>query len=479
MSIAGKLGNAMNALFSTSGYDAVKTSSPKKRRALKSIVKNFDKELSAKDRRTLSWSVRDIYRNFETVGWAIRRHLDYVASYSFQVRTDNPTLNTQLERLIGQWSKKCDVSGRHSLRRMIRILETCRLFDGDALLVKTRTGLLQGIEGDRIASYFPQGFKADSERWVHGIEVDRQLRYKRFSVCNRNDSGQLSHSNFIKAEHAILHANYTEFNQVRGVTELASAINSFCDLYESIGYALNKAKIAQLFGLIFYRDASEMPDTGGEEDEIDDETGEVIPKESQEDEGYDLDLTKGPFTLDLEAGDKAEFLENKTPPVEFQQFCQEVMSAALKSLDIPYSFYDESFTNYSGQRHAWLLYDKAAKEKQHEIVNILDDITHWRIVLAILNDELRLPAGMSLDDIIWEWIPTGVPWVNPLVEVKADDLAVKAGFTSQQRVCKSHGLDFWEIVAEQKEAAQAIKEINELKGINNATETTTDKTSAA
>ena len=465
------------AHFSTSGYDAVRTSTPKKRRPLKSTVKSPDKELSAKDRRTLNWAVRDIHRNFETVGWAVRKHLDYVTSFSFQARTGDPALDKQIEQFIARWSQKCDVSGRHSLRKMLRILETCRLFDGDALLIKTKEGLLQGIEGDRIANHFPNGYKPDSERWVHGVEVDKQLRFKRFNVCKRNDSGQLSHSNFIKAEHAILHANYNEFNQVRGITELASAINSFCDLYEGIGYALNKSKIAQLFGLIFYRNAADMPNTGGDEDEIDEETGEVIPAEDQEDKGYDLDMTKGPFVLDLEAGDEAKFLENKTPPIEFQQFCQQVLSSALKSLDIPYSFYDESFTNYSGQRHAWLGYDRSAAEKRQEIRGVLDNVTGWRLALAVLNGELSIPAKVWQMGQFWEYIPAGMPWFNPLVEVKAEIEAITAGLTSPQRVCKTHGLDYYEIVAEQIEAAEQTRKINEIRGTNNAT--TADQTSAA
>ncbi len=62
-------------------------------------------------------------------------------------------------------------------------------------------------------------------------------------------------------------------------------------------------------------------------------------------------LTSQTQVFDFDVGDKAEFLESQQPSDQFRAYTQLVSMMALKALDIPYSFYDESFTNYSGQAH--------------------------------------------------------------------------------------------------------------------------------
>ena len=71
-------------------------------------------------------------------------------------------------------------------------------------------------------------------------------------------------------------------------------------------------------------------------------------------------------------GDRAEFLESKSPSTEFQAFSQVMVSVALKALDIPYSFYAENFTNYSGARQALLQYEQSAKIKRMDLQALLD-----------------------------------------------------------------------------------------------------------
>ena len=49
------------------------------------------------------------------------------------------------------------------------------------------------------------------------------------------------------------------------------------------------------------------------------------------------------------------------------EFIQVVLSIAMKSLDLPYNFADESFTNFFGSRAAWLAYDRACIAKRADI----------------------------------------------------------------------------------------------------------------
>lgn len=192
-------------------------------------------------------------------------------------------------------------------------------------------------------------------------------------------------------------------------------------------------KVAQLFGLVFYREkGDEQPTPGPAEQETDSD-------------GYKVSLDRGPFSLDLDAGDKADFLESKSPSSEFQAFSQVVIAIALKSLDIPFSFYDESFTTYSGARQALLQYEASAQIKQQDVRELLDKWMEWQLFLWALDGEL---PGVDVSEVRWEWIGRGLSWIDPLKEVSADIMALNAGLTSRTRLLRSRGEDAQEIARE-------------------------------
>ena len=67
------------------GYDAVE--SKNRRQAPTGRLRSEDKELLPQQRRKLTSAARDIHRNFTIAAWAIRKHLDYVSTFSFQSGT--------------------------------------------------------------------------------------------------------------------------------------------------------------------------------------------------------------------------------------------------------------------------------------------------------------------------------------------------------------------------------------------------------
>src|SRR2546423_10584061 len=81
---------------------------------------------------------------------------------------------------------------------------------------------------------------------------------------------------------------------------------------------------------------------GGEEDE----DGEPKPRYPG------LDFGRGGVMLDLDPGDEAKVIESQTPSDQFQGFTQAMIMVALKALDIPFVFFDESHAAYSGARLA-------------------------------------------------------------------------------------------------------------------------------
>lgn len=409
--------------FFTSGYDAVKSSG--KRKAASPVLRAEDDELSGRDRHSMVGGTRDLSRNFALVAWAIRKHLDYVSMFDFQMRTDDDYLNVHIEQLMSEWQRpqNCDAAGRHSFSRMLRLFEAARTRDGDIFALKLNRGQLQAIEGDRIRQ--PDTNTIGEGTWFNGVRVNAAGASVEFALHDRSGTSQFKFNKMIPANRMIQHGYFERFDQVRGISPLAAAVNSFRDVYEGIDYALAKMKVEQLFALVFYRDANESV--------------AALTSGSSEENGYSVDFGKGPVQLDLEAGDKAEFLKTDNPGSNTREFIQVVLGIALKALDLPYNFYDEAHTNFFGSRAAWLLYDRSCQSKRADVQEFLRKITVWLLQGWIIDGSLPMPAGMTIRDLNFEWVHRGMPWWDPAKEINGNVAAIKAGLDNPYRICKEAG----------------------------------------
>lgn len=439
-------------------YDAVENNG--RRKAVPEKLQSEDAELPESKRRRLVSNARDLQHNSTIGRWAVGKHLDYVSTFSFQAISEDEALAERVEGLIKEWSKKenCDIAGRHSLARIIRLGEARKTVDGDILLVKLAAGKVQAVEGDRIRtpSKVPDGYKASD--FTHGVLTDTYGKATGFSVCRRGSSSNaFTFERVIAAGNSYHHAHFDRFDQVRGVSPMACALNDLRDLYEARVYALAKMKICQMFGVQFYRGSGSSTELPLEEETDDDFDETANPDTSTDQPKYRFE-SSGVNLLQMEEGDKAEILESKNPSMEFQAFDKIVTATALKSLDIPYSFYDESFTNYSGSRQALLQYDLSASIKRQGNQDLLNDLTEWRIRLWIL--EGVLPAD-TLERLTWLWVPRGMPWLQPVQEVTADIMAIDSVLDNPEDICQRRGTNVWQNI----DKIARVKAYAEEKGV--------------
>ena len=472
-----------------SGYDATK---PKGRRqAPTALVRDEDRELPPASRRAAVSATRDIHRNFAVAAWALRRHLDYVTKFRFKSKTGNKDFDLVVTKFIRKAAKRqnFDVAGRHSLARAVRMMEARKIVDGDVFCLKLSSGKIQWLEGDRIRTPY-QGLPGpiDVAKVNHGVIIDQDNggRATGYVLCRRaktNDQGytgqDMVFERVLPAMWVYHHACWDlgRFDQVRGNSQLLAAYNTFRDTYEALDMAMVKMKVATMLALVTYRDAAPEEGAMGQvgmaapatpigqtaptTQIIDGATssnpGPTVNPEAR----YTIDMGKGPIALDLDAGDKADLLESHTPSTEFQQFVPLIISIALKSLDIPYNWFDEKYVNFSGGRQAWINYEKSADVSRRGVQEFLDDWAHWRLSLAIDDGDIKLPAGMVADDVVVEWRTAGTPWLDPLKEVLANAAAVEGGFDSPSRVIERMGdADEDEILDEIAESLEKRKARN-------------------
>lgn len=419
-------------------YDAV--TSEGKRRPATGLVRSEDAELLPTERRRMLSQARDLQRNFPVAAWMLRRHLDYVCSFTFQAKTKDRTYNRLVEFRMKQWGRKekCDISRRHSLRSMIRLAEARACVDGDLGLIKLRDGRIQAIEGDRIRTpmegSLPPGL--DPSRIDHGVVLDEFNAATSYLVCKRGpasdftpQSTRMIFQRAVPARDMYLHGYFDRFDQVRGISPLAPGINGLIDIGEGIDYALAKLKVEQLLGLALYR---ESPNN--------DWNGEATDYKK-------ITLGKRPFLLNLDPGDRAEFLSSTNPSNQFQSFMQLMIQLVMKCLDIPYSFFAENYTNYSGARQALLQYEQSCDVKRDNLLDTLNALTEWRLGLFVDDNELPPPPDGFIP---FEWVPAGLPWIDPVKEVQGDLAALGGALTSRTRILKRRGIQFEDIVDELK-----------------------------
>lgn len=444
------------------GYDGADTST--RRRNISNSLAHEDVVATHAHRKILEANAQDLMRNFAIAKWAIQKHLDYVTAFTFQARTKYSGFNSEVEQFIDSISTpgEFDVAGRHRLCKSVRLSESCRVVNGDHALMKVvkpgpfsatgSRGFIQMIESDLIRT--PGDVDTIKGDWFNGVHVARSGAALEYGL-HRRLGRQYEFDRMVPARNIYLHAWYDRFDQVRGISPIAAALNWFRDIYEGFEYALAKMKIGQLFGLSFYRGGDLPPGLLTGETTADGDAEDNVSEKK-----FKLDLGSGPFVLDNNEGERAEILESHTPASETQAFLKLMIHVALRTLDIPYSFFDESFTNFYGSRGGLIQYLKGCRTKIDDNQEVLNWWTRWQLGLAVADGSLKLPRGMQFSDLVFEWVPDGVPWWDPVKEARGQAMAIAMGATSPQRVCKEIGTDFETNIDEISEAMAYAKSKN-------------------
>lgn len=420
----GRMNSSLPSQTRFGGYEATESSPNRKSRAA-SIVSE-DAVLGPSKRGKLTSSIQDLNRNFELVGWMLRKHLDYVTECDFHSDTGDDGFDTAVEEFISKntEAEMCDIRGKHTLDELYRLQESETIVAGDVLALRTADECLQLIESDLLRN--PENATENpNANWVHGVKLDPFERHTRYCVWKRTRSGVGYESpREVATDNAKLMGHFTRLSQTRGVSPLASAVNRICDLYESFGYAINKAKLSQLMGFFFKSAAIEG--MGSEKAE-----GDKYAK---------IKFGNGSvFQLEGEPGDELDLVASNTPSTEFQAFMSAMIHVSLLVLDLPFSFYDETQANFFGNRAAWLHYSRSCGPKRRKHIRARKWYSDWLIGNAILDGRLKPSRSANLSAKSFKWVATGMPWWNPGQEINADVSAMSAGLDNPYRICEERG----------------------------------------
>jgi lambda family phage portal protein len=309
-------------------YDAVKYTRERKGPSALSGAEDYH---SNYDRVELMKRARDLAENVGLVRSILMKFASHTAAnISYQARTENPEVNTEVEAYWAEWFDKCDITTRHTGSTLMQVAMMSMLRDGDFLfcLVRDKDGNLkiQGIEADRLGDPFKVYTSLDL---IGGIHIDRDTGApSAYDIYNRSIGDFYTYQTTIPSSQAFHLFDPLRIDQYRGISAFHTAINDATDIYDIINFEKMAAKNASSQAGIVKRNnnnASDLSSLTNDEDL----NGNTIKLEA---------IESGKISY-LEPGEDIVFPDGPSRPSgAFAEFHKILLRNICLGLGIPYSF---------------------------------------------------------------------------------------------------------------------------------------------
>jgi lambda family phage portal protein len=309
-------------------YDAVKYSRQRKGPSQLSGAEDYR---SNYDRVELMKRARDLAENVGLVRSILMKFASHTAAnISYQARTENPEVNTDVEMYWAEWFDKCDITTRHTGSTMMQVAIMSMLRDGDFLfcLVRDSDGNLkiQGIEGDRLGDPFKV---YTSSELIGGIHIDQRTGAPTaYDIYSRSIGDMYTYQVTIPASQAFHLFDPLRIDQYRGISAFHTAINDATDIHEIVGFEKMSAKVASSQSAIIKRNNNNASDLSSLTNDQD-INGNVIKLEA---------IESGKISY-LEPGEDIVFPDGPSRPSgAFAEFHKILLRNICMGVGIPYSF---------------------------------------------------------------------------------------------------------------------------------------------
>ena len=309
-------------------YDAVKYSRERKGPSSLSGAEDYR---SNYDRVELMKRARDLAENVGLVRSLLLKFAGHVAgTISYQARTQNPQVNTEVEAYWNEWWDKCDISTRHTGSTLMQVAVMSMLRDGDFLFVLVRDSngdlKIQGIEADRLGDPYKV---YTSLELIGGIHIDRNSGAPTaYDIYNRSIGDFYTYQLTIPSSQAFHLFDPLRIDQYRGISAFHTAINDAQDAYDITNYEKLAAKVASSQSGIVKRNNNNAADLSTLSTD-EDVSGNQIKLET---------IESGKISY-LEPGEDIIFPNGPSRPSgAFIEFHKVLMRNICLGLGIPYSF---------------------------------------------------------------------------------------------------------------------------------------------
>ena len=186
-----------------------------------------------RDRVVMMYEARDLVDNFPEAREISRKFGLYLTPHEYSPTTGDRDYNQIVSDYFHAWCKNCDVTNRHSFKKLVQLAAEERPIDGDCGFVIRRSGeglKLQLVPATRIGN--PNETAVASNNYFQGIitnDFGQPVAYRIFRVTRE---GVYFGAEDIPANQFCHYFDPFRVDQYRGVTDLHSAIQTARMLHE-------------------------------------------------------------------------------------------------------------------------------------------------------------------------------------------------------------------------------------------------------
>ena len=443
-------------------YDAVKYTRERKGPSALSGAEDYH---SNYDRVELMKRARDLAENVGLVRSILMKFASHTAAnISYQARTENPEVNTEVEAYWAEWWDKCDLTTRHTGSTLMQVAMMSMLRDGDFLfvLVRDRDGNLkiQGIEADRLGDPFKVYTSLDL---IGGIHIDRDTGApSAYDIYNRSIGDFYTYQTTIPSSQAFHLFDPLRIDQYRGISAFHTAINDCTDIYDIINFEKMAAKNASSQAGIVKRNnnnASDLSSLTNDEDL----NGNTIKLEA---------IESGKISY-LEPGEDIVFPDGPSRPSgAFAEFHKILLRNICLGLGIPYSFAVDP-SAMSGPTARLEMQQAGRTFRRYQ--KLLDDKVLRPIKNIVIADGV---ARGLIENNVGSKTARGIFNFGANVSIdlgresQANLAEFRAGLMTASQIYSERGLDFESSMRQRAIEAKLIKDLSEKYGV--APETISD-----
>ena len=396
------------ALFS---YNAAQTN---RLYAPKTYGQPSESTQTSRSRVVMMWEARDLVENFPEAREITRKFGNYLTPNEYSPTTGDRDYNQVVSEFFHEWCKRCDVTGRHTFKKLVQLGCEERPVDGDCGFAIRRIGeelKIQMIPGTRIGN--PNSLGAESDNYYQGIITDEFGKPVAYRVYRVTREGVYFGAEDVAAHNFCHYFDPFRVDQYRGISDFHAAIRTARMLYEILEAEKAGVRFASQQAALIFNDRG----TANPRNLFTPSPASVMPNgQTQQNEMSEVGMIRYMGTAD-----RVEMMPSR-PSAAFSGFVQHLMHEIAIGVGVPegvlfgtqdykgpsvraeFAAADRVFT-----RHQGVLTDKVLDPIKNAV--ILDAIARGEIAPPPLQagetmvqalrrataGEWRFPAKLSID----------------------------------------------------------------------------------
>lgn len=186
-----------------------------------------------RDRVVMMWEARDLVENSPEAREVSRKFGLYLTPHEYSPTTGDRDYNQTVSDYFHEWCKNCDVTNRHSFKKLIQLSAEERPVDGDCGFVIRRAGdglKLQLVPATRIGN--PNSAAVESNNYFQGIITDDFGQPVAYRIYRVDRNGVYFGAEDIPANQFCHYFDPFRVDQYRGITDFHSAIQTVRMLHD-------------------------------------------------------------------------------------------------------------------------------------------------------------------------------------------------------------------------------------------------------